>query len=100
MTQPTLRLVESSRVICQIIDLWLSDMKRMEREKRRLQALHEDQTTIAQLAALLANGVAIGPGEAFPDGWEDSTRGRARRYTQAREEHLAAARSLLGWDGT
>ncbi len=70
----------------------------MEMQRRQAEALHEDQMTIANLAALLANGVQVDAGEVFPNGWEESGGGRERRYTQARQEHLAAARSLLGWD--
>jgi hypothetical protein len=77
----------------------LSDMKTMEMHRRRAEQVREDQMTIANLAALLANGVEVGAGEVFPNGWEETFEGRARRYTEARQEHLVAARSLLGWDG-
>ena len=77
----------------------LSDMKNMEMHRRRTELMREDQMTIANLAALLANGVEVSEGEVFPNGWEDSTQGRERRYTEVRQEHLAAAWSLLGWDG-
>ncbi len=77
----------------------LSDMKKMEIHRRLAEQMREEQMTITNLAALLANGVAVSEGEVFPNGWEDSTQGRARRYTEARQEHLAAAWSLLGWNG-
>ena len=77
----------------------MSDMKKTEMHRQRAEEMREDQMTIANLAGLLANGVEVSAGEVFPNGWEDSLEGRARRYTQARQEHLAAAWSLLGWDG-
>ncbi len=77
----------------------LSDMKKMETYRRQAEQMREDRMTIANLAALLANGVEVSAGEEFPNGWDESTQGRSRRYTEARLEHLLAARSLLGWDG-
>lgn len=58
----------------------------------------EDQMTVNRLATLLANGVPVSAGDSFPNGWEDCSSGRKRRYTAAREEHLTAARRLLGWE--
>lgn len=58
----------------------------------------DEQLAIGRLATLLANGVDIAVGQNFPAGWEDSRNGKTRRYVAAKEEHLTAARKLLGWD--
>lgn len=58
----------------------------------------EDSQTIGRLATLLANGVRVCPGEAFPNGWDESAEGRRRRYSQARARQLRAARRLLALD--
>ncbi len=76
----------------------LSDMKKMEIYRRLAEQVREERMTIANLAALLANGVEVSAGEVFPNGWEETLEGRARKYTEARQGHLAAAWSLLGWD--
>lgn len=60
--------------------------------------MREDQSAIGHLAALLSNGVIVAPGQNYPAGWEDSSGGKIRRYVPAKEEHLTAARRLLGWD--
>lgn len=55
----------------------------------------EASLTISRLATLLANGVRVSPGEAFPNGWDDSAEGRRRRYAQAQAQQIRAARRLL-----
>lgn len=76
----------------------MADDKQRQREWTETASTRQDQATISRLATLLANGVKITLGEPYPVGWEDSRGGKTRLYVAAQEEHLTAARRLLGWD--
>lgn len=71
---------------------WKSETEAAERSETSL--------TISRLATLLANGVRVQVGEAFPDGWDDSAEGRRRRYSQALPRQIRAARRLLVSDSS
>ncbi len=73
-------------------------MASKEKQRHESSPTRDDQLTVSRLATLLANGVPVSAGDTFPNGWEDCSGGRKRRYTAAREEHLTAARRLLGWE--
>lgn len=76
----------------------MPDDKEKTREEKDMSSIREEESAVGHLAALLSNGVEVALGENFPAGWEDSRNGKTRRYIPAKEEHLTAARRLLGWD--
>jgi len=76
----------------------MADDQKKRQDPQEAATMREDQASISRLATLLANGVSVTPGKSYPTGWDDSRSGKKRRYVAAREEHLTAARKLLGWD--